>query len=299
LGILAVAIAAACWLTLPALADDDGWEADDRISPTVEAQADKETATDGVAVKPAQAQPAPKLTKAEKAKQKAAQDAQAQQAAAHQQDDADAAAQREQARQANLAPSVAANNNNVLGPLWGVPTNAPVMKDLDPELEKRYAKDHQGRLVPKSEETAAPAKTPSGKGAAGRVELSTDPSSSGDASAADPAAGPDREPAPSKAKAAGTDPYAGLQQSEVKGDSAQPKLRKEGKHKFFKNPFKKKKKGPKQPKQPKEVKQADPKPEKEPKAEAPKEELSPEDAKKQADEDKRMRRETDPAEKGW
>jgi colicin import membrane protein len=41
--------------------------------------------------------------------------------------------------------------SNVLGPLWGVPQDAPVMQNIDPELEKQYARDHEGRLVPRSE----------------------------------------------------------------------------------------------------------------------------------------------------
>jgi hypothetical protein len=37
---------------------------------------------------------------------------------------------------------------NVLGPLWGVPSGSPVMQNIDPEMEKQYAVNGEGRLVP-------------------------------------------------------------------------------------------------------------------------------------------------------
>jgi regulator of protease activity HflC (stomatin/prohibitin superfamily) len=40
--------------------------------------------------------------------------------------------------------------SNILGPLWGVPADAPVMRDIDPEAEKQYAVNGEGRLVPRS-----------------------------------------------------------------------------------------------------------------------------------------------------
>jgi hypothetical protein len=37
---------------------------------------------------------------------------------------------------------------NVLGPLWGVPSGSPVMQSIDPEMEKQYAVNGEGRLAP-------------------------------------------------------------------------------------------------------------------------------------------------------
>lgn len=58
-------------------------------------------------------------------------------------------------QRASAAPERDTRTSNLLGPLWGVPQDAPVMREIDPELEMQYARDSQGRLVPREEMTAA------------------------------------------------------------------------------------------------------------------------------------------------
>jgi hypothetical protein len=264
LRIIALAALAAALLAVPALAADDGWDSDDRISPAVkdDATQDEQAAPgdEAPADKPARPEKAPKLSKADRAKQKALADQQKQQEELQRQQAADqAAAEREQQRQTASADGQQ-GYSNVLGPLWGVPTSAPVMKDLDPELEKQYARDHQGRLVPKSERPRAePEAAADDNGDAppshGGISLSTDPgdddtvsSPTLDRPVKTKSSVKNDQPAPSAqelgddtaSQAAPADPYAGLQPSEVKSEAA-PKAHK-SRHKLFKDPFKKKKK---------------------------------------------------------
>lgn len=153
-------IASACALVLasPALADDD-WDRADAISKTVAAQ------------RVAEGKDKPAEDSAEDAEQGDDRDEQNEGSAQR------GAALRDRGRAAADAPAAQPGfvetrdhsvepdrsrstaggkeqdqrTSNVLGPLWGTPQDAPVMKHIDPELEKQYARDSQGRLVPRDE----------------------------------------------------------------------------------------------------------------------------------------------------
>jgi colicin import membrane protein len=124
-------------IAAPALADD--WDASDAIGnrPATDESADSET---GEAADEASDE-APALREGERG----------QSAVKSKSIDLDQeAAEKQRSSDPNrFSGTDSEGKRNVLGPLWGVPAGSPVMQNIDPEMEKQYAVNGEGRLAPK------------------------------------------------------------------------------------------------------------------------------------------------------